>query len=121
MGSFIIDDTTSIDINTSITARRFVEEFAFERIWRTLGNIIVWENNDIICFVSLLEKGLISMTDIRLMSVIAESFGTSNKHCVVCSEGSWKNSDKGDKNQFVHLFTIFDVYLFLFIVEITVL
>lgn len=32
MGSFIIDDTASIDIDTSIAARRFVEEFALERI-----------------------------------------------------------------------------------------
>ena len=43
-----------------------------------VGNIVVREYDDVRSFVSLLEKGLVSMADIRLMSVITVSFRTSN-------------------------------------------
>jgi len=43
-----------------------------------VGNIVVREYDDVRSEVSLLEKGLVSMADIRLMSVIAVSIGTGN-------------------------------------------
>lgn len=77
-GTFVIDDTSSIDINTRILTRRLVEELSLIWVLFAVGNIVVREYDDVLSLVSFLEKGLVSMADIRLMSVIAVSVRTSN-------------------------------------------
>jgi len=76
--TFIIDDAASIDINTRILSRRLVEELSLVWVLNTVGNIVVREYDDVRSEVSLLEKGLVRMAYIRLMSIIAVSVRTSN-------------------------------------------
>lgn len=103
--TFVIDDTSSIDINTRLFSRRFVEELSLVWVLFAVSNIIVREDDDVRSLVSFLEKGLISMADIRLMSVVAVSIRTSNEHCVVFSESTSKQCNKGNKNKFIHFFS----------------
>ena len=111
-GTFVIDDAASIDINTRVFSRRFVEKLSLVWVLLAVGNIIVREYDDVRSEVSLLEKGLVSMADIRLMSVIAVSIRTSNEHCVVFSESTSKQCNEGNKNKFIH-FSYLILYLFL--------
>lgn len=46
-GTFVIDDTSSIDINTRILTRRLVEELSLIWVLFAVGNIVVREYDDV--------------------------------------------------------------------------
>lgn len=76
--AFVVDNTAFVDIDTRISISRFVEQLIGERIELAFGNIVEGKENDILRLESLRKESVISMTNIRLMSVIAETIRTSN-------------------------------------------
>jgi len=85
ISSLIVDLNTSIDVLTGLQQTGLVKDLAGEGVLLVVSDIIISHSDDVFFRNAIALQELVSMEDIRLMSVVPVSIGTSDKDCVLGS------------------------------------
>ena len=81
----VVNFDSFIDINSLIFSWRFIENFSFEGVFDVFSNIIVGQSDDVLGIKIVFDENLISMEDIRLMSIVGVGVGAGNKDSPISS------------------------------------
>jgi hypothetical protein len=83
----IVDLDASVDI-LAFTVSGLVEDLASEGVLEVVGNIVKGKSDDVVSGNSVVNQDLISVENVRLMSVVVVSLGSGNEDSVVGSLGA---------------------------------
>ena len=91
-GSFVIDNNTSINVNTWVRVGGFVEDFALEGVLDVVSNIIICEGNDAFGGESIFLEDLVGVENVGLVSVVGPGVGASDQDGPVVAKGDTRET-----------------------------